>query len=192
MNNLDQNFWDERYRTGQTGWDIGYVSPPLKTYFDNLTDKNLRVLIPGGGNSYEAAYLLEQGFKDVTVVDISAIVCQQLVDKYASQGLKVSCQDFFDHLGSYDLVVEQTFFCALNPSLRINYVQKMSKLLSPVGKLMGLFFNRQFEGGPPFGGNKGEYQLLFEQANYTITFDLHPNSVPPRKGAEVFFVATKK
>ncbi|MEZ4900339.1 MAG: methyltransferase domain-containing protein [Spirosomataceae bacterium] len=192
MNNLDQNFWDERYRTNQTGWDIGYVSPPLKIYFDSLTNKNLRILIPGGGNSYEAAYLLEQGFTNVTVVDISAIVCQRLTQQYSHQGLEVECQDFFEHLGSYDLIVEQTFFCALNPSLRTNYMHKMRDLLSPDGLLVGLLFNRTFEGGPPFGGSKEAYQLLFEQAQYAVTFDLNPNSIPPRKGAEVFFVATKK
>ncbi len=149
MSNLDQKFWDERYRTGQTGWDIGYVSPPLKEYIDQLTDKNLRILIPGGGNSYEAGYLLEQGFTDVTVVDISAEIVKILQDKHASSGLKAVCEDFFEHDGQYDLVLEQTFFCAIDPSLRRRYVYKMHDLLTPSGKLAGLLFNRSFEGGLP-------------------------------------------
>jgi hypothetical protein len=48
-------------RSNETGWDLGQVSPPLKAYIDQLTDKNLRILIPGCGNSYEAEYLLEKG-----------------------------------------------------------------------------------------------------------------------------------
>ncbi|MCB0780847.1 MAG: SAM-dependent methyltransferase, partial [Flavobacteriales bacterium] len=51
---LDRDFWQQRYADGTTGWDLGAVSPPLKAYFDQLTDKDLRILIPGGGRSYEA------------------------------------------------------------------------------------------------------------------------------------------
>lgn len=189
---LGKEYWDERYRTGQTGWDIGYVSPPLKAYFDTLTDKNLRILIPGGGNIYEASYLIECGFKNVTVVDISEIVCQQLTEKYASQGLKVVCADFFEHSGTYDLIVEQTFFCALNPSLRPAYLQKMSELLAADGHLTGLLFNREFAGGPPFGGSEAVYHALFQKADFQITVDLNPDSIPPRRGSELFFAATKR
>jgi len=192
MSNLDQKFWNERYRAGQTGWDIGYVSPPLKEYIDQLTDKNLRILIPGGGNSYEAEYLLQRGFRDVTVVDISNEIVKILRDKYATKGLKVVCEDFFEHEGQYDLVLEQTFFCAIDPSLRPRYVLKMHELLRPSGMLAGLLFNRSFEGGPPFGGTVEEYKRLFE-----ATFDLKRmtpahNSIPPRLGFEVFFVASPK
>lgn len=189
---LNKEYWDERYRMGQTGWDIGYVSPPLKDFFDTLTDKNLRVLIPGGGNSYEAIYLMESGFKDVTVVDISEVVCQNLTSKHASQGLKVVCGDFFEHKQYYDLIVEQTFFCALNPALRPDYLQKMSDLLANEGRLIGLLFNREFVGGPPFGGSEAEYRTLFQEANFQITVDLNPNSIPPRQGSELFFVAVKR
>lgn len=189
---LNKEYWDERYRMGQTGWDIGYVSPPLKAYFDTLTDKNLRILIPGGGNSYEAIYLIKCGFKDVTVVDISEVVCQQLTDKHASQGLTVVCGDFFEHQQQYDLIVEQTFFCALNPALRPAYLQKMSKLLANEGRLIGLLFNREFVGGPPFGGSETEYCTLFQEANFQITVNLKPNSIPPRQGSELFFVAVKR
>ena len=188
---LDKNYWDERYLQHQTGWDIGYVSPPLKQFFDTLTNKHLRILIPGGGNSYEAVYLLEQGFKNVTVVDISEVVCQRLTDNYGEKGLRVVCADFFEHSDTYDLIVEQTFFCAIPPSLRGDYVHKMTELLSEDGVLAGLLFNRAFEGGPPFGGSVAEYQALFDKAGFKITFDLAPASIPPRAGSEVFFIAKR-
>ena len=68
--------------------------------------------------------------------------------------------DFFEHEKSYDLIVEQTFFCAINPELREKYVLKC-KLLNPKGQLLGVLFNRKFEGGPPFGGNVEHYEKLF-------------------------------
>jgi thiopurine S-methyltransferase len=62
MENLPAKFWDELYNTGQTGWDIGYVSTPLKAYFDQLSNQSLEILIPGAGNAYEAEYLYKNGF----------------------------------------------------------------------------------------------------------------------------------
>ncbi|WP_428654700.1 methyltransferase domain-containing protein [Runella sp.] len=189
---LDKDYWDERYRASQTGWDIGYVSTPLKEYIDQLTNKQARILIPGGGNSHEAAYLLVQGFSDVTVVDISSEVTATLQEKYASRGLKAMCGDFFNHSGQYDLILEQTFFCALDPSLRSLYVQKMNELLVSNGKLAGLLFNRPFEGGPPFGGSVEEYKGLFDNYFELRRMDEAYNSIPRRQGSEVFFIALPK
>lgn len=62
---LDADFWNERYSSQQTGWDIGSPSTPLKEYIDQLTDKDIRILIPGCGNAYEAEYLHQQGFSNV-------------------------------------------------------------------------------------------------------------------------------
>ena len=191
----DENYWNSRYTANDTTWDIGKISAPLKAYFDQLTNKNISILVPGCGNSYEAGYLSQQGFTHVTVLDISAVLCKKLEQKFSAErfaGLQITCADFFEHRGQYDLIVEQTFFCALHPSARKNYVQKMSELLSTRGKLAGLLFNRSFEDGPPFGGTETEYRSLFEPA-FTIAI-MAPcyNSIAPRMGAELFIKFIKK
>ena len=56
---FDKEYWNEKYLQGSAGWDIGYASTPLVEYFSQLTDKNLRILIPGCGNAYEAEYLVD-------------------------------------------------------------------------------------------------------------------------------------
>ncbi len=191
----DQHFWDTRYQQQQTGWDLGEVSPPLKAYFDQLEDKSLKILIPGGGNSYEAEYLIQQGFTDVTVVDISAVVIERLRQQYAdylNKGLRLLCQDFFAHHELYDLIVEQTFFCALDPSLRPDYIRHMQKLLKEEGKLVGVLFDREFVGGPPFGGSRAAYRALFETELEVLTLEPCYNSIAPRAGSEAFIIATKK
>ncbi len=71
LNNLNRKYWENRYAKNDTGWDLGKISTPLKTYFDQLENKNLKILIPGAGNAYEAEYLHQKGFKNVFVVDIS-------------------------------------------------------------------------------------------------------------------------
>jgi hypothetical protein len=78
---LGEAFWNNRYDTADTGWDLGQVSPPLKAYIDQLENKNLRILIPGCGNTYEAEYLLQQGFEDVTVIDIAPTLVASLSTK---------------------------------------------------------------------------------------------------------------
>ena len=70
-NKFDKKYWEERYYNDHTGWNIGYPSTPLKNYIDQLKDKNIKILIPGGGNGYEAEYLWLQGFKNVFIADIA-------------------------------------------------------------------------------------------------------------------------
>ena len=78
---LNDRYWSERYEKSQTGWDVGNVSPSLKEYFDQLTDKSVSILIPGCGNAFEAEYLLQQGFTDITLIDISGVLVQNLQEK---------------------------------------------------------------------------------------------------------------
>ena len=196
MNDLPLNagYWDSLYQHQETAWDIGYVSPPIKEYVDQLTNKEVAILIPGCGNSYEAEYLLQQGFTNITLVDISPLLTERLAAKFSQhlgRQLNIITSDFFVLEGQYDLVIEQTFFCALPPSLRKNYVHKMHSLLKPGGKLVGVLFDRKFEDGPPFGGNANEYKDLFAQQFTLRTLAPCYNSIKPRMGAEVFLIAKK-
>ncbi len=191
---LDENYWSTRYSNEQTGWDLGRISPPLKAYFDQLTNKQLSILIPGCGNAHEVDYLLEKGFTNITIIDISPIPVKKLELQFApylNKELHIICGDFFSLNKSFDLIVEQTFFCALDTSSRPNYVAKMTALLSRNGKLVGLLFNRAFEGGPPFGGNKKEYEGLFGPKFLTQTMEESYNSIAPRQGTELFVIFKK-
>ncbi|MES2850937.1 MAG: methyltransferase [Bacteroidota bacterium] len=195
MKIMDNNYWSNLYTNEEAGWDVGNITPPLKGYFDQLTDKNISILIPGCGNSYEAEYLLQNGFTNITLIDISSVLCEQLKQRlanYLSKGLQIICGDFFEQQGQYDLIVEQTFFCALDPSLRKSYAEKMQVLLKPGGKLVGVLFNRQFDSSSPFGGDENEYRNLFEK-HFTIEM-MEPcyNSIKPRAGAELFVKFTSK
>lgn len=191
---LNKNYWEERYQKNETGWDVGEISTPLKEYIDQLTDKSTKILIPGAGNSYELEYLLAQGFTNVFVLDYAQSPLdniQKRIPTFPKDHL--ICADFFEHQDTYDLILEQTFFCALDPSLRKDYVKKMQTLLIPNGKIAGLLFQFPLtEVGPPFGGSKEEYVALF-QKDFTIkTLEPAINSIKPRLEKELFFIFTKK
>ena len=191
---LGKEFWNNQYIAQSTGWDLGQVSPPLKAYIDQITDKNIKILIPGCGNSYEAEYLLQQGFTNVNVIDIAPELVERLKSKFKSNlHINIILGDFFEHSGEYDLILEQTFFCALDPSLRRKYVEKMANLLKSDGKIAGVLFSKIFEmTGPPFGGTKEEYQELFkDKFNFKI-FEPCYNSYEKRLGNELFVVFIKR
>lgn len=191
---LDKDYWSKRYEDKLTGWDVGSISTPLKEYIDQLKDKNISILIPGCGNAYEAEYLLQQGFTNITLADISPVPVKAAKEKfrsYVGKQLNIICADFFSLHQQFDLIIEQTFFCALDPSLRERYASKMPELLNPGGKLAGVLFNRDFEGGPPFGGHKDEYEKLFSQRFDIKTMELCYNSIGPRAGNELFIIFRK-
>lgn len=190
---FNEDFWDNKYKKNKTGWDLGQVSPPLKTYFDQLTNKELKILIPGGGNSHEAEYLLNSGFTNVYVIDISKLALTNLKDRVPSfPSSHLIHQNFFELAQTFDLIIEQTFFCALNPNLRKNYVDKMHSLLKENGKLVGLLFDAKLnEDHPPFGGDKKEYVALIKnQFDIMILEDCY-NSIENRQGMELFIKLLK-
>lgn len=186
--------WENRYREGNIGWDIGYPSTPLKTYFDQLEDKSLQILIPGCGNAYEASYLFHNGFKNVHLLDIAALPLKQFATQHPFIPSNQLIQaNFFDHKGQYDLIVEQTFFCAIARDDRAAYAQKVNELLKPKGKLVGLLWAQEMRiDAPPYGGNKDEYVSYFDTCFNYIHFDLAYNSILPRKNKELFILAQKK
>lgn len=185
---LDAAFWDAQYKSHNTRWDLGEVSPPIKEYIDQLENKALKILIPGCGNTYEADYLIQNGFTDITLIDLSPTLVNSLQEKFKGNSNIVIIEgDFFLHEGQYDLIIEQTFFCAINPNLRQQYATKMSELLVKGGKLVGVLFDKEFEfSGPPFGGCKCKYTGFFENIFEFKVFDKCYNSVPPRKDTELF------
>jgi len=184
---IEQEYWNQRYETSKTGWNIGYVSTPIKEYVDTIEDKFIKILIPGAGNAYEAEYLFNLGFKNVFVLDIAPIPLQNLKNRVPSfPKEQLIHENFFDHQGQYDLIIEQTFFCSFLPTKdnRTAYAQKMYELLKREGQLVGLWFNLPTRDKRPFGGTKEEYLSYFTPKLRVKTFEICSSSVAPRMGNE--------
>lgn len=194
----EQEYWTQRYIAKNMGWDIGYPSTPLKTYIDQIEDKTISILIPGAGNAYEAEYLWQQGFNNVFVLDISEFPLQQFRDRNPDfPSAQLLSTDFFHHEKQYDLILEQTFFCSLIPTdaNRNAYAKHMAKLLRPNGKLVGVWFDIPLTDDlekRPFGGDKTLYLSYLNPFFNTVLFERCHNSIPPRKGSELFGIFTKK
>jgi hypothetical protein len=194
MEKLDATYWENRWENRETGWDIGYASPAITKYFEGVTTKDSQILIPGAGNAYEAEALYKMGFTNVHVVDIA----KGAIESFTSRCMKfpaknIHHQDFFSLEGKFDYIVEQTFFCALNPEMREAYCKKMSELLAPTGTLLGVWFNIPLNTDhPPFGGHSAEYKTLFDEYFNIEKMEECYNSIKPREGNELFVELTPK
>ncbi|MBS9464361.1 methyltransferase domain-containing protein [Flagellimonas sp. 389] len=194
----EQIYWTQRYEESRTGWDIGYPSTPLKTYIDQLTDKSIKILIPGAGNAYEAEYLWQKGFHNLYVMDISLSplkAFQKRNPKFPKAQLLQ--ENFFEHHGQYDIILEQTFFCSFVPTdnNRFVYAEQMANLLKPNGKLVGVWFDIPLTEDMekrPFGGDRELYLRYLTSYLQMNTFEHCYNSIPQRQGNELFGIFTKK
>ena len=191
---MEEQYWTQRYQEGATGWDVGEATRPLRTFIDQIVDRDTKILIPGSGNAYEAAYLHRRGFAEVYVLDISA---------YPLQAFRQQCpdfpeehlvhQDFFTHQSEYDLILEQAFFCALPPVFRPQYARKMHELLRNGGQLVGVLFDDPlYDDHPPYGGNRDEYFTYFAPYFRFKSWETCYNSIPPRQGRELFIHLVKE
>jgi hypothetical protein len=193
IDKFSPKYWEDKYQNDKIGWNIGYPSTPIKTYIDQLTDKNIKILIPGAGNAYEAEYLHKNGFTNVWVLDLAKSPLENLKKRVPDFPQEHLLQgDFFKHNTPYDLIFEQTFFCALDPVLRDSYVAKMASLLKSKGKLVGLLFDFELTAqGPPFGGSVAEYQKRFSKHFKIKVLESAHNSIKPRSGRELFAIFEK-
>ncbi len=188
------SFWNNKYRRKNTGWDIGYTSTPLKEYFNQLTNKDIKILVPGAGRGYEVEYLFRSGFKNVVYLDYSEEAAKEFQRMCPDfPGVNIVTSDFFKYSGKFDLIAEQTFFSSLHPNQRHDYIATVKNMLKKNGKLVGLYFNHQFNfEGPPFGGSDNEYKKLFEKDFKIKIMDTAYNSIKPRKNRELFILLQKK
>jgi thiopurine S-methyltransferase len=193
-----QAYWQQRYTEGRHGWDIGHPTDPLRAYLDQVEDRSLRILIPGAGNAYEAEYAWKQGFRRVYVLDIAAQPLADLAERVPDfPPDHLLHENFFAHRGTYDLMLEQTFFCSFppTPENRTAYFRQAYQLLRPGGKLVGLFFATEDVGRPgerPFGGTREEYLRYLNPYFDVRTLERAHNSIKPRLGRELFAILPRR
>ncbi len=160
--------WDQRYRDGRDGWELGEAAPPLAAF---LRDDPRRpwpaaagpVLVPGCGRGHEAALLAALGFPAIGL-DISGEALREARRLHGPDRpeLRWVQADLLEATaleaiglgdGSLQGVVEHTCFCAIPPARRTDYLTSVTRLLAPGGWLLGLFWCHGRPDGPPHGSD---------------------------------------
>lgn len=160
--------WQRHYDENDLGWDLGQVAPPFVKLWEEGKLPLGKVLVPGCGRGHEVQFFAENGFA-VTAIDFSVGAVTYLKNALKERNLegRVLHQDFFSlddtHDGVYDLVIEQTFFCAIAPRQRQDYVLNVARMLKPGGMLVGLFYHTDKQGGPPYNTTREDIETHFSE-----------------------------
>jgi protein-L-isoaspartate O-methyltransferase len=174
------DFWSVRYTAGKMPWDFGGVPAALKSFLAGTSVPG-RVLIPGCGSGYEIQAFHTAGY-EVTGIDFSPAAIDQAKRVLGVLAERVLLGDFFTHdfsLCRFDLIYERTFLCSMPPSLWPSYVNRMAELLSPGGRLIGVFlYGQRSLSGPPFAFTATEAEQLFNERFRLVRSEAVTDSLP--------------
>ncbi len=192
------SFWEENYRNGHTGWDLGMPTPVFQRLAESGKFPPGKMLVLCAGRGYDARLFARLGF-DVTAVDFAEEAIkemQTLVDPNIS--MEVIQADLFDlpvfMSEEFDYILEYTCFCAIDPQRRADYIHSVSSLLKPGGIYIALAFPiGGRSGGPPFVVTPDELvEPLSERGFELILREVPEDSVPGREGIEELLILKKK
>ncbi|MFS4459218.1 class I SAM-dependent methyltransferase [Bdellovibrio sp. HCB2-146] len=192
----NETYWSKIYRTEpEPGWNLGAPAEALKDMLPRLKISRSRVLVLGCGDGHDAAFFAEAGHV-VTAVDISPLALERAKKLYGHYSNLTFVQaDLFklprEFDGAFDIVFEQTCYCAINPTRRQDLVKVWNRVLTRDGFLMGVFFAMERRNGPPFGGSEWELRQRLKSAYHPVFWGRWQKSVPRRQGKE-FFVYLKR
>ena len=191
-------YWENSYKTGDMGWDLGEPTPVFDDWVQSQTDF-LSICVLGAGNGWDAINFAEKGH-NVTAVDFAGSAIDNMHISAQEKGVKINLihSDIFDLCKSFnhtfDIVLEYTCFCAIDPARRLDYVRMTNQILKPDGKLVALLFPVDKDindDGPPFGVDLDVTINLFSKYFVLDTKEISSLSIEERQGREVFVIFKK-
>ncbi|MEE8107126.1 MAG: SAM-dependent methyltransferase [Planctomycetota bacterium] len=180
-------FWANRYETGDAPWDYGQACPVFVTFLDSQrAPPTGTVAFPGCGKGHDLRLFLERGY-DATGFDFA-------ID---SDDLPIERLDIFE-LGArypdhFDMIVEYTCYCAIDPARRGEYAASLRAALKPGGLLVALLFPMgERPDGPPFGIDESEISGVLAVGMDVLSVEIPPNSFEERQDRERLVLARKQ
>jgi len=139
------NYWDERYSSQEhKDFDWYQDASVLKTLLlPHLKKKSdFEILIPGCGNSTLGSQLYDDGYTNITNIDISSVVIAQMHDKYIDKQemeyQKMDARSMQIPDNCFDLIIDKALFdsqlCSIDNMNNINLLlNEMYRVLKPNG-----------------------------------------------------------
>lgn len=152
MENLDRKkHWENIYQTKQLS-DVSWFQPTPDTSLSFLTQFNIpksaKIIDVGGGDSFLVDHLLDLGYQDITVLDISDSALnrakQRLGQRAATVNWIVADAATFKPREKYDFWHDRAAFHFLTDDQEIEaYIDSVQKGISPTGVLVIGTFSEQ-------------------------------------------------
>mmetsp|Transcript_57799 Transcript_57799/g.183230 ORF Transcript_57799/g.183230 Transcript_57799/m.183230 type:complete len:190 (+) Transcript_57799:68-637(+) len=153
--------------------------------------KGKTVLVPGCGRGYDLALFSKHGASKATGLEISetaAAAAKDWLQAAAPEApASVEVEDFFQYAPDTpaDLVYDYTFFCAIHPSLRAAWGQKMGELVRPGGELITMQFPLvEKPEGPPYGVSREAYAEVLGPHGFEEFYNEVPEKSHPDRGGK--------
>ncbi|XP_072964228.1 probable thiol methyltransferase 2 [Typha angustifolia] len=186
----DGEGWEKCWEKGLTPWDLGKPTPAVTHLVQSETLPKGRVLVPGCGTGYDVV-TLASAERFVVGVDISEGAIMK-AKKWSSSFPNANClflaADFFSWNPTelFDLIFDYTFFCAIDPSMRLDWAKKISDILKPDGELITLMYLvSDQEGGPPYNTAVADYKEVLEPMGFKVlSIEDNELAIEQRKGKE--------
>ena len=192
------DYWEESYQSGEMGWDLGRTTPVFENWIQYKSNP-LSICILGAGNGWDALHFSKLGHT-VTAVDFAESAINNMNKSAQRYDLSINVLhlDIFDLSQNFhqdfDVVLEYTCFCAIDPARSIDYIEMVNHILKPEGELVGLLFpidKDQNDDGPPFSVDLNATILIFSRYMRLIKKEIPQLSIERRKGREVFVIFRK-
>lgn len=190
MSDLTPAAWEQRYQNSQDRWDLGCPAPPLIGLLTSAQAPTPgRIAVLGCGSGQDAMLFAEAGFEVIgfdfapSAIDRASKVAQarNLKAQFLQRNIFELEAEF---LHGFDYVLEHTCFCAIDPTLRSQYVQVVRNLLCSNGQLIALFYTHSKPDGPPFGVKPQAILTEFMPYFDITSFQPAKNSIARRQGEE--------
>ena len=190
MDNLTAKAWEQRYQNKGDRWNLGFPAPPFVSLLNSANAPQPgKMAVLGCGKGHDALFFAESGFEVVGFDFADSAIAEATTTAEAREiSARFLQRDIFaldkEFNNSFDYVLEHTCFCAIDPSLRSRYVELVTSILRPGGKLVGLFYTHNRPGGPPFGIKPQEVLDYFAPDFEPVLFQLATDSIERRQGNE--------
>ncbi len=189
-------FWNDIYKKDEAGWDTGSTTPAFVNYFKSIK-KSKKIIVPGAGNGYDCIYLSSLNHS-VYAVDFAEKAISNMSSNNGSN-LNIIFEDYFNldskYHNTFDYFLEYTFYCAINPSRRYEYIEKAYNLLKPNGIFVGFLLpiNKPLDSnGPPFGVSLEQTKEIFSIFFKDIKISKSKYSIKARTESELFITMKRK
>jgi SAM-dependent methyltransferase len=180
-------FWVKRWEREKQSWDLGHIPPNLAAFLTRSSSAPASVLVPGCGSGYEVRAFHEAGH-DVEAIDFSGPAVAHARELLGPLGERIIHGNFFKHdFGEkrYSLIYERGFLCSFAPAHWEDYVSRMAGLLSPGGRLVGLFLYGDEPEPPPYPLTDETASALFGRSFRLVNAEAAAaDSVPVYEGKE--------
>ena len=182
--------WEAQYQAGDTPWEKGAPSPGLVDYLAHSPLRG-KVLVPGCGSGHDLR-AIAAGAGEVVGLDLAPSAVARAESFPRAGAERYVAGDLF-HLppelrGAFDWVWEHTCFCAIDPAMRVGYVEAVAGALRPGGQLLTIFYldpgHDDPNDGPPFGVSIAELDRLFLSRFELLREWLPVHGYPGREGKE--------